>query len=94
MVGPIKVTPIMQALGDAGATFKTYFAAGRWVNVANVLTKKNSGLLTVAKGSEEVTMKIDEASGFPISHIREGNLIPYVDNLDETLLTTQDVLDR
>ena len=39
-------------------------------------------------------MKIDEASGFPISHIREGNLIPYVDNLDETLLTTQDVLDR
>lgn len=48
--------------------------------------------MTVAKGSEEVSLKISEGSAFPISHMQEGNIIPYISNLDEKLLTTQDVL--
>ena len=56
MVGPVKVTPIMQNLGDAGATFKTFFGAGRWVNLAEVTYAGTSGLLTVEEGKEEVTL--------------------------------------
>jgi alpha-glucosidase len=74
MVGAIKVSPVM--VDSKTTTFDSYFPIGSWVDLNDFKT-----ILTIADADHQVQkLNTAAAKDFPIAHLGEGAIIPWVDN--------------
>lgn len=66
----VKVSPILEQLKDGAKTFKSYFPAGKWVNLADLTEIINN---KDGKGAY-VDLKVRSTVN---AHLKEGTLIPF-----------------
>ena len=84
MIGPVKVTPVLAH--SSTSTLSSYFPKGKWVSL-NDFSAAN--ILNVATGGMQ-TLQSTMADDFPILHLAQGGIIPFVPNTG--FMTTTDVL--
>lgn len=84
--GALLVTPVLE--GDDIKTFQAYLPKGKWVNLASV------GLDVNGDNDAGSTVTLDAQSAKVNVHLRPGSLIPWQDNRDSKVKTTNDLLTK
>ena len=80
----IKVSPILEPLPDNSSEYKAYFPKGKWVSIYNL-----GNIIDCSSEGRWVNLQL-----LPViqSHLREGSIIPYQDNLHYRAKNTVELL--